>query len=89
LTAREPVWVRATSNGKTLLIDTLAVNETRTVEAKGSVELRLGNAGGIDIVLNGKPIGAVGPKGQVRTIQLTSGGFRIVAPSKPAPADPL
>jgi cytoskeleton protein RodZ len=89
LTAREPVWVRAFSNGKTLFTVTLAANETRTVDAKGSMELLLGNAGGIDILLNGKPIGAVGPKGQIRTVQLTSGGFKIVAPSKPAPTDPL
>ena len=89
LTAREPVWVRAFNNGKVLFTVTLAANETRTVDAKGSVELRLGNAGGIDILLNGKPIGAVGPKGQIRTVQLTSGGFSIVAPSKPVPTGPL
>jgi hypothetical protein len=59
------------------------------VDATGSLELRLGNAGGIDISLNGKSIGAVGPVGQIRTVQVTSGGFNIVAPSKPAPTDPL
>lgn len=89
LTAREPVWVRAFSNGKTLFTVTLAANQTRTVDAKGSVELLLGNAGGIDILLNGKPIGAVGPKGQIRTVQLTLGGFSVVAPPNPAPAGPL
>jgi hypothetical protein len=89
LTAREIVWVRAISNGKTLLTVTLAPNESRTLDAKGSLELRLGNAGGVDISLNGTPIGAVGPKGQIRTVQLTPGGFSIVSPSKPAPADPL
>jgi cytoskeleton protein RodZ len=89
LTARKPVWVRAVSNGKTLFENTLAANETRTLDATGSVELRLGNAGGVDILLNGKSIGPVGPEGQIRTVQLTSGGFNIVAPSKPAPTDPL
>jgi len=54
------------------------------------VLLRLGNAGGVSITLNGKPIGEVGPKGQVRTVQLTSGGFQIVAPKPSAPAaDPI
>jgi hypothetical protein len=50
--------------------------------------LRLGNAGGVDIQLNGKPLGPAGPEGQIRTVQLTSGGFNIVAPSKPAPINP-
>jgi cytoskeletal protein RodZ len=66
ITALDAVWVRA-----------------RTVE------LLLGNAGGASIALNGKPVslegfpaGTVGPKGQVRVVQLTSGGFQIV-PSKP------
>jgi hypothetical protein len=89
LTARKMVWVRASSNGTYLFSTTMAPNSTRTVDATGSLELRLGNAGGIDISLNGKPIGPAGPEGQIRTVQLTSGGFTIVAPSKPVPADPL
>jgi cytoskeleton protein RodZ len=84
LTADEPVWVSARGDGKYLFSATLDANQSRTVEANGMVELRLGNAGGINITLNGKPIGPIGPKGQVRIVQLTSGGFKIVAPPKPA-----
>ena len=82
------MWVRASSNGTVLFTITMAANETRTVDAKGSLQLRLGNAGGVDIQLNGKPLGPAGPEGQIRTVQLTSGGFNIVAPSKPAPINP-
>ena len=85
ITADEPVWVRARNNGKYLFSVTLDTNQTRTVDADGALELLLGNAGGVEIQLNGKPIGAVGPKGQVRTVQLTSGGFTIVSPKPPAP----
>jgi len=53
------------------------------------VMLRLGNAGAVTITLNGKPIGEIGPKGQVRTVQLTSGGFQIVAPKPSASAGGL
>jgi cytoskeleton protein RodZ len=87
VTAEEPVWVSARSDGKYLFSGTLAANETRTVEAANMVLLRLGNAGGVTITLNGKSIGEVGPKGQVRTVQLTSGGFQIVAPKPSAPAE--
>ena len=40
--------------------------------------------GASSIMLNGKPVGAVGPKAQVRTVQFTSGGFQIVAVPKPS-----
>jgi cytoskeleton protein RodZ len=87
VTAAEPVWILARADGKYSFSGTLGANETRTVEAANNVLLRLGNAGGVTITLNGKPIGEVGPKGQVRTVQLTSGGFQIVVP-KP-PSDPV
>ncbi len=91
LTAVEAVWLLVKADGKYVFSGTIEPNQSRTVEANSTVLLRLGNAGGVNITLNGKPIGAVGPKGQVRTIQLTSGGFEIVAAPKPpsAPLDPL
>jgi cytoskeletal protein RodZ len=85
LTAAEPVWVLARTDGKYSFSGTLEANETRTIEAAGVIVLRLGNAGGVTITLNGKSIGEVGPKGQVRTVQLTSGGFQIVVPKPSAP----
>lgn len=88
LKAEEPVWVSVRSDGKYVFSDTLQANQTRTVDANEKVVLRVGNAGGIEITLNGKPIGTLGPKGQIRTVQLTSGGFEIVAAPK-APSDPL
>jgi cytoskeleton protein RodZ len=90
LTADEPVWVLARSDGKYLFSGTLGAKESRTIEANSTVLLRLGNAGGITITLNGKPVGPVGPKGQVRTVQFTPGGFQIVAvPKPPSLLDPL
>ena len=89
LTADEPVWVLARADGKYLFSGTLDEKETRTVEADNSVLLRFGNAGGVNVSLNGKDLGALGPKGQVRTVQFTSGGFHIVpAPKVPAPDEP-
>jgi cytoskeleton protein RodZ len=83
ITADEPVWIRAEVNGKYQFSGVLQAHESRSIAADGEVKLRLGNAGGATITLNGKPIGAVGPKGQIREVQFTSGGFQIVS-SKPA-----
>ena len=89
ITADEPVWVSARIDGKYAFSGTMEPNTTRTVEGLKEVILRLGNAGGVTIQLNGKSIGPAGPKGQIRTIQFTSGGFQI-GPAKPAvPLDPL
>lgn len=84
LTADEPVWVLARADGKYIFSGTLDANQSRSVEGNEAVTVRLGNAGGVNITLNGKPIGAVGPKGQVREVQFTSGGFHIVAAPKPS-----
>jgi hypothetical protein len=90
LTADEPVWVLARTNGKYLFSGTIDTDQTRIIDASGPVLLRLGNAGGVRVNLNGKSLGAVGPKGQVRTVQFTSGGFQIVpAPNPVVPLDPL
>jgi len=84
VTADEPVWVLARADGKYLFSGTLEPNETKSVEGNDVVTLRLGNAGGVSILLNGKSIGAVGQKGQIREVQFTSGGFHIVAAPKPS-----
>lgn len=89
ITALEPVWVRATSDGKYVFSGTIDTNQKRVVDGSETVLLRLGNAGGVNILLNGKPLGEVGPKGQVRNIQLTPGGFKIVAAPKSPVVDPL
>jgi cytoskeleton protein RodZ len=87
ITADEAVWMLARTDGKYAFSATMDAHTTRTVEGVKEVTLRLGNAGGVTISLNGKPIGPAGPKGQVRTIQFTSGGFQIV-PAKPPSAPP-
>ncbi len=89
LSAEEPVWVRVKVNGKYLFSGTLEANQSRAVDASGVVEVLTGNAGGMNISFNGKPVGSIGPKGQVRTVQLTSGGFKIVSPKPEVALDPL
>jgi cytoskeleton protein RodZ len=90
ITADEPTWVRAWADGKEVMTETLQPNLTKTVDAVGEIRLRTGNAGALQITLNGKPIGSAGPKGQVRIVTLTPRGVQILVPPKPAPVpEPL
>src|ERR1017187_3562688 len=94
ITAIDAVWVRARVNGKDRFSALLQPRQTRNVDTDGAVELLVGNAGGATIALNGKPLslegfpaGTIGPKGQVRMVQLTSGGFQMVPSKPPDPRD--
>lgn len=87
ISADDVVWVRAAVNGKVQFAGVLQPHESRNIDADGEVVVRLGNAGGATLTWNGKPVGGVGPKGQVRDVQFTSGGFQIVSPAKSL--DPL
>lgn len=58
-------WVRVVADGQVVLEETLDAGESREVEARGEVELRLGNAGGVRLILNGRPIDPVGGRGEV------------------------
>jgi hypothetical protein len=86
LSATEETWVRVTSDGSHIFSGTLTPEETRTVEGTGNIRLRVGNAGGLSVTLNGRPVGPIGPRGQIRELELTPGGADIRLPTPTAPA---
>jgi hypothetical protein len=86
LSATEDTWVRVTSDGSHVFSGTLTPEETRTVEGTENIRLRVGNAGGLSVTLNGKPVGPIGPRGQIRELELTPGGADIRLPTPTAPA---
>jgi cytoskeleton protein RodZ len=88
LSADEKTWISISSDGKNVFASSLQPHETKVVEASAKVRLLIGNAGGLEISLNGKPIGPVGPRGQIRVVELTAAGFQIV-PRKPPTFEPL
>ena len=58
-------WVQVWADGKSVLAQTLASGTTRTFNADQSVRMRVGNAGGVDITVNGVHQGRLGSIGQV------------------------
>lgn len=85
LVASEPTWVQLSSGGKILYIGTLKPSEPRQFAVAENAKLLTGNAGALDVRLNGRPVGSLGPKGQVRTVFFSNDSFQI-APPKPKPA---
>ncbi len=81
LMAHETTWLSASSDGKVVFQGILAANDTKTIEGKEFAKLRVGNAGGLEVRLNGKLLGALGERGQVLEVVFHSDEFEIVPPA--------
>jgi cytoskeleton protein RodZ len=88
LTAHDVVWVQVSADGHTAFVGTLLPNDTRSIAADAQVRIVTGNAGGLDISLNGKTLDPIGPKGQTRTVSLTAEGPQL-GPQNPPASSPL
>jgi len=58
-------WVRVRVDGQEVLQATLPAGSNRTWVGKQRIELRVGNAGGVEATVNGQPLGVLGQPGQV------------------------
>jgi cytoskeleton protein RodZ len=81
ITATEPTWVSITPDGKQAFAGVLEATQVKTVAAREGARIRVGNAGGLQVRLNGKPIGPVGPAGQVRTLVVNKDGYQVLNPA--------
>lgn len=73
--AKEDAWVSLTADGKTVVSRTFSAGEQQLVRAGSRIVLVTGNAGGLDVSFNGKPLGAIGNESQVRTLTFTPAGL--------------
>lgn len=85
--ATELTWVGVWQGEKILFGDVIRAGETRGFGSPDRLRVRLGNAGGVEMQWNGRPVAAVGPKGQVRTVEFRADGYSLVQPA-PAAAKP-
>ena len=79
-TTRE-VWIRALADGRRVFERTFEPGQTREIAADTAVRLRVGNAGGLDVVLNGRTMDPIGPLGHVREVIITEGGMEVIETS--------
>ena len=85
LTATDTVWLDVIVDGKREFMGMLQAGESRSFGGATAIRLRTGNAGGVQIGWNGKALEPVGPKGQVRTVVFSPGGFEIIQPQPAGP----
>jgi cytoskeleton protein RodZ len=75
LTVRKKSWVEARVDGTNVLSRVMEEGETHRLDAREAVTLSLGNAGGVEYSLNGRPAAPLGRDGEVRrNIVITSAG---------------
>lgn len=81
LNATEKTWLSITSDGKVIFSGILEPSQTKILHGHEEAKIKVGNAGGLEVRWNGKPIGPIGPRGQVRVIKFTPENFQIISPS--------
>lgn len=83
LSATERTWLSITSRGKVIFSGVLEPSQSKTLQGSEVATMKVGNAGGVDVQWNGKSIGPIGARGQVRTIRFTRENFQFLEPESP------
>lgn len=72
--AKEDSWISVIADGKTVTQGVLGQDKQRLIKAGKEIVLKTGNAGGIEVSYNGKPLGAIGSESETRTLMFTPQG---------------
>lgn len=88
LVASEETWLSVSADGKNIFTGLLSPHETKTLFGKSTARIRVGNAGGLSVTWNGKSIGTIGPRGQIRTLVMTPDSYQIIAPAPSTQSGP-
>jgi cytoskeleton protein RodZ len=78
----EYAWLRVIVDGEEAFVGTLEAGATQTWQGRESIALRCGNAGGVEAIVNGEPLGLLGERGQVVDMEWFAEGV-IPTPSTP------
>jgi Helix-turn-helix domain/Domain of unknown function (DUF4115) len=83
MSVTEPVWISVKCDGTSIFTGTLEGGEVKRFEASSQLTVLMGNAGGLAIQLNEKPLAPLGAHGEIQMVEFTPGGVRKV-PRRPA-----
>jgi cytoskeletal protein RodZ len=71
-------WVRVVADGERVLEANLDAGFVQTIRAEESMQLVVGNAGGVKVALNGETMQPIGPPGHVRRVDVSTSGMEVV-----------
>lgn len=72
--AKEDAWVSVVADGRRVSHGILKADKQRFIRAARQIVVKTGNAGGIDVSFNGRPLGAIGNESEARTLMFTPTG---------------
>lgn len=72
--AKEDSWISVIADGRRVKEGVLRAEKQRFVKAAKEIIVKTGNAGGIEISYNGRPLGAIGSESETRTLMFTPTG---------------
>jgi cytoskeletal protein RodZ len=83
LKAVEETWVSLQVDDQSEKEMTFKAGEGISVQASNRIRIIIGNAGGLDLILNGKPLDKFGKPGEVLTLLFTFQGVEVKRSEKP------
>jgi hypothetical protein len=83
ITASDRSWITACTDGKAAFSKLFVGGSKDDLVFSERALVRMGSAGSVAIVLNGKPVGSLGRVGEVRVLELTPNASRIITPGGP------
>ena len=84
VSAIEPSWLSIVADGRQRFSGILEPDQSKAFEGREHGRVRIGNAGGLSLVFNGKRVGTVGPRGQVRVVVFTPEKYEVLDPDRVA-----
>jgi len=72
-------WIWACADGKALAGRVLPGGNTLEIEFSRQATVLVGNAAAVEMALDGKPLGPLGPEGRARVVELTPAGFHLAS----------
>jgi hypothetical protein len=72
-------WISTCTDGKVMAGRLLPAGSELGIEFSRQAQVVVGNAGGVQIALEGKPLGPLGPEGKTRLVEMTPSGFHVLA----------
>jgi cytoskeleton protein RodZ len=81
--ANQGSWIDACADGRTLIRRYLPPSNTADLGFSNVGVVRTGNAGGVEISVNGASAGPVGALGEVRVIRFDASGFHLLEQGDP------